>query len=49
MRVTGHDGKAVHHLVGINPDIRLTPTIAGLRAGKDGVLERALTYVDNNK
>jgi len=45
MRVTGHDGSAVHHLVGIKPDIAVTPTIAGLRAGKDEVLERALSLI----
>jgi len=45
MRVTGHDGTAPHHLVGIKPDIRVTPTIAGLRAGRDEVLERALALM----
>jgi C-terminal processing protease CtpA/Prc len=45
MRVTGHDGQSVHHLVGVKPDIPITPTIAGLRAGKDEVLERALSLV----
>lgn len=45
MRVTGHDGVAVHHLVGVKPDIEIVPTIAGLRAGKDEVLERALEYL----
>jgi hypothetical protein len=45
MRVTGHDGKTPHHLVGIKPDISVTPTIAGLRAGKDEVLERAIGLV----
>ena len=42
MRVTGHDGKTPHHLIGIKPDITVAPTIAGLRAGRDEVLERAL-------
>jgi C-terminal processing protease CtpA/Prc len=45
MRVTGHDGSAVYHLVGVNPDVVVTPTIAGLRAGKDEVLERALSLI----
>jgi hypothetical protein len=49
LRVTGHDGRAVHHLVGVKPDIEVLPTIAGLRAGKDEVLERALTYVQNDR
>ena len=42
MRVTGHDGKTPHHLIGIKPDVPVAPTIAGLRAGRDEVLERAL-------
>ena len=45
LRVTGHDGRAVHHLVGVKPDVVVTPTIAGLRAGKDEVLERALSLI----
>ena len=45
MRVTGHDGQAPHHLVGIKPDIPITPTIAGLRAGRDEVLDRALSAI----
>ncbi len=42
MRVTGHDGQKPHHLVGIRPDVPVEPTIAGLRAGRDEVLERGL-------
>jgi hypothetical protein len=42
MRVTGHDGKTPHHLVGVKPDVPVAPTIAGLRAGRDEVLEKAL-------
>jgi hypothetical protein len=45
MRVTGHDGQAQHHLVGIKPDIPIGPTIAGLRAGRDEVLDRALATI----
>lgn len=41
MRVTGHDGRAQHHLVGVAPDIPLEPTLAGVRAGRDELLERA--------
>jgi hypothetical protein len=41
MRVTGHDGSAPHHLVGVQPDVPLEPTLAGLRAGKDELLEKA--------
>jgi len=47
MRVTGHDGRAQHHMVGIAPDIRLDPTLAGVRAGRDELLERALAQLQN--
>ena len=47
MRVTGHDGRAQLHLVGIAPDIRLDPTLAGIRAGRDELLERALAQLQN--
>jgi hypothetical protein len=33
--------------VGITPSILVTPTIAGVRAGRDEVLERALDAVKN--
>lgn len=42
MRVTRHDGHTPIHLIGTVPDVWVTPTIAGLRAGRDEVLERAL-------
>jgi hypothetical protein len=45
MRVTGHDGAARLHLVGVKPDIFVAPTLAGLRAGRDEVLERGLAIV----
>jgi hypothetical protein len=45
MRVTKHDGRAVHHLVGVKPDVTAVRTIAGIRAGQDEVLARALTLV----
>ena len=45
MRVTGHDGRAVHHLVGVKPDVPSAPTIAGLRAGRDDVLARAIALI----
>jgi hypothetical protein len=47
MRVTGHDGRAQHHLVGIAPDIRLDPTLAGVRAGRDELLERAIAQLQH--
>jgi hypothetical protein len=45
MRVTGHDGRAVHHLVGVTPDVPAERTIAGLRAGRDEVLARAVSLI----
>jgi hypothetical protein len=47
MRVTGHDGRAQHHMVGIAPDIRLDPTLAGVRTRRDELLERALAQLRN--
>ncbi len=45
MRVTGHDGKSPRHLVGIPPDVAVSPTLDGLRAGRDEVLERGLAVI----
>jgi len=45
MRVTRHDGRSPHHLVGVTPDIAVAPTIEGLRAGRDEVLERGMEIV----
>jgi C-terminal processing protease CtpA/Prc len=45
MLVTGHDGRAQHHLAGVKPDIQLEPTIAGIRAGRDELLEQALAVL----
>jgi hypothetical protein len=42
MRVTRHDGRSPHHLVGVRPDVPVTPTLDGLRAGRDEVLQKAL-------
>ncbi len=33
---------------GIQPDVRAEPTIAGIRAGKDEVLEKAITYLQQS-
>jgi hypothetical protein len=49
MRVTGHDGKTQQHLIGILPDIPLEPTIAGIRAGRDELLERAVRLIREGK
>jgi len=53
VRFSGHDvrhadGRQLQR-VGIQPDIRVEPTIAGLQAGKDEVLERAVAYVNGGK
>lgn len=44
MRVVKRDGRP-HHLVGIRPTLPASPTIAGVIAGRDEVLEKALRYV----
>jgi C-terminal processing protease CtpA/Prc len=45
MRVTRHDGRSRHHGVGITPDVEVQPTLAGIAAGRDEVLQRALELV----
>jgi C-terminal processing protease CtpA/Prc len=44
MRVLKHDGSQ-HHLVGIQPTIPVTRSIAGVREGRDELLERALAAI----
>ena len=44
MRVLKHDG-SVHHNVGVLPDIPTKPSRAGIREGRDELLERALRAV----
>jgi C-terminal processing protease CtpA/Prc len=44
MKVTNHDGTQFHQ-IGIQPTIPLERSIAGIRAGKDEFLERALTII----
>ena len=44
MQVTQHDGSS-HHLVGISPDVPVVPTVNGLRAGRDEVLDRAVALL----
>jgi C-terminal processing protease CtpA/Prc len=53
VRFSGHDvrhadGRQLQR-VGIQPDIKVEPTIAGLQAGKDEVLDRAIAYVNGGK
>jgi hypothetical protein len=45
MRVTGHDGRTPHHLVGVKPDVPMAPTVAGLRNGRDEVLDGAVALI----
>ena len=45
MRVTGHDGKTPHHLAGVQPHVRMAPTVAGLREGRDELLDRAVALI----
>lgn len=44
MRVTAHDGAVVHAL-GVPPAVPVTPTLEGIRAGRDEVLEAGLDLV----
>ena len=45
MRVTGHDGRTPHHLIGIQPDILVAQTLVALREGRDEVLDRAVALI----
>ena len=45
MRVSQHDGRSAYHTMGVAPDIPLEPTLDGVRAGRDEVLERALAVL----
>lgn len=45
MRVTRHDGRTPFHTDGVSPDIRMEPTLAGIRAGRDELLDRALSVL----
>ena len=42
------DGRQLQR-VGLVPDIEVRPTIAGIQAGRDEVLERALAYIEQGK
>ncbi|MEL7149038.1 MAG: S41 family peptidase, partial [Bacteroidota bacterium] len=41
MHVVKHDGSQLHG-IGIQPDVNVSPTIEGIKAGRDEVLEKAL-------
>jgi C-terminal processing protease CtpA/Prc len=45
MKVLKHDGSR-HHGVGIAPTVPVSPTLAGIRAGRDEQLEKALEVLD---
>jgi hypothetical protein len=44
LRVTKHDGSRFH-LIGVQSTIPVSRTVAGVTAGRDEVLERALAYI----
>jgi hypothetical protein len=44
MKVTRHDGSRLH-VEGVQPEVAVTPTRAGLRAGRDEVLDAGLARV----
>jgi len=46
MRVTNRDGSQ-HHLIGVRPTIPVHRTLAGVRAGRDELLDRALAVVSS--
>lgn len=48
MRVVKHDGSQLH-TIGFLPTVPTQPTVAGLRAGRDEVLERALEIVEEGR
>lgn len=48
MRVTNNDG-SVHHGVGVLPDVEVHRTMAGVEAGRDELLEKALEVVRGGK
>jgi C-terminal processing protease CtpA/Prc len=48
MKVSKHDGSQ-HHAIGVTPDIFLSKTIDGVKAGKDEFLEKAIELTDQKK
>jgi hypothetical protein len=45
MKVTHHDGSSRYHALGTPADVVVQPTIAGVRAGRDEVLDAAMKLV----
>lgn len=53
VRITGSeakwpDGRQLQR-VGLLPDIEAHPTVAGIRAGRDEILERASAYIERGR
>jgi len=53
VKLSGHDvrhadGRQLQR-VGLQPHVRVAPTIAGIRAGRDEVLEKAIVYMKELK
>lgn len=48
MRVMNHDDSQ-HHVHGVQPTIPLEPTIEGIKAGRDELLEKALEIINGSK
>lgn len=48
MRVTLHDGATSMHARGIAPDKPASPTVEGIRAGRDEVLEHAIRLIERS-
>jgi C-terminal processing protease CtpA/Prc len=51
--MTGHEvrhanGKQLQR-VGLQPDVRVAPTIAGIAAGRDEVLDRAVEFIKTSR
>jgi hypothetical protein len=44
--LTRPEGVSPHHLIGIQPDIALASTIAAIRAGRDELIEKAVSVVE---
>lgn len=45
MKVLKHDGSK-HHIIGVLPTIPVSPTVAGIRAGRDEQLEKAIEVLE---
>jgi hypothetical protein len=49
MRVTRHDGTSRFHMIGVLPTVPLEPTIAGVQAGRDELLEHAIAMIEGRE